>query len=133
MSRRRRRDRDVLIVLLVLLALGVLAAAVTLALIIVIVTVAGLAFTAGQLHERRRARPGQAQLRQVPEAPAAPLPAAAAGAEHPAATVPVPGSDRCAEPPGTRQPASIPAAPGKTRDVLLADPRSGARSLWGPS
>ena len=76
-----------------------------------------------QLDERLRARPGQAQLRQVPEAPEAPLPAAAGGAEHPAATMPLDG-DQVAP----RQPASLPAGPD--RDSQLADTRSGARPLW---
>ena len=49
------------------------------------------AYCLDQLDERLRARPGQVELRQVPEAPEAPLPAAAGGAEPPAATMPLDG------------------------------------------
>ena len=124
------RRHDLLIVAL----LAVLAAAAALAWIAqhlaVLAVVALLVWGAYSLGRRAqgRTRPGQAGMRQVPEAPAAPLPAAAA---VPVTTVPVPGigSDWCE--PGTRQQPSLQAG-SDSRDKLLATPMSGARPLWGP-
>ena len=56
-----------------------------------------------QLDERLRARPGQAQLRQVPEAPEAPLPAAAGGCGAPC------GHDAAGRRPGRTTAACQPA------------------------
>lgn len=128
--RHSRIKHDVLILILVtvLCAFAVLSAAVWLiahVLILAGVTLLiGLAFNAGQLHERRRAissRPGQVHA-------VAPLPAAVPVTT---ATVPVASTGTDWDELSTRQPASVPA--GSDRDSLLADPRSGARSLWGPS
>jgi hypothetical protein len=133
MSRRRRsrhHARDTLLVV-ALAVLAVLSAVAWLMAHVLILAgtalIIGAAYYLGSLHERRRARPGQAQLRQ--DWPVAPLPAAAAAV--PAATVPVPGtgSDWCE--PGTRQQPSLRATSDKAR--LLADPRSGVRPLWRPS
>ena len=64
-----------------------------------------------QLDERLRAQPGQVQLRQVPEAPEAPLPAAAGGARStPAATMPLDGNQVSAT--RAERAADLPGRPG---------------------
>ncbi len=124
--RRRRRGHDALIVLL----LGVLAVIMALAWLAEhLMILAGVAlllwgvFHLGHLHERRRARPGQVMP------PRGRLEEPSAAPPVPAVTLPQADYDWDEEP-GTRQQASLPAGPD--RDSLLADPRSGARPLWGP-
>ena len=127
MRRRRRRGHGVPVTLLVLL-LGVLAVIAAVAWmaehLMVFAGVAlliGGAYYLGQLHERRRARPGQIQPRQAwPEEPAA----AAASPEVDFSW----GQDDQDAP----QPLPGPSA-GPDRDKLLADRMSGVRPLWGPS
>jgi hypothetical protein len=116
-SWRRHSVRDSLLVLV----LGVAAAAVSVlewmaGHLIVAAGVALIIAAACKLGQRRRARPGQVQA------------AGPAVATLPVATLPL--ADDWDEL-GTRQSASLPA--GSDRDSLLADPRSGARSLWGSS
>jgi hypothetical protein len=83
-----------------------------------------------QLHERLRARPGQVQLRQVPEAPEAPLPAAAGGAEHPAATMPLDGDQVAPEP---NEPPTYPVVPVAEAVAWLAahDPNWISQAMIG--
>ena len=124
-SRRRRRGHDVLIVLL-LGVLAVVAALAWLAEHLAVLAGAALlvwgAYYLGHLHERRRARPGQARPPR-------------GWAEEPAATAVVPAVTRPQadydwdEEPATRQPASLQA----DRDSLLNTPMSGVRPLRGPS
>ena len=121
---KRRRQHGVPVIgALVLLA--VIAAAVQiaehLALLAVIVAVAAGRTTSGR-HGRRRARtgtispgPGQGQASEP-----------AAAAALPVATLPL--ADYRDEP-GAEQRSAGQA----DRDSLLADPRSGARPLWGPT
>jgi len=111
----------VLLVLL-LVVLAVLSAAVWLAEHLAVLAGAALliwgAFHLGHLHERRRARPDQAQPpRGWAEEPAA------AGA-MPTAALPLPDY-------GQDEPARLQAGPDDG-DKLLADPMSGARPLWRP-
>ena len=124
MRRRRQHGGPVIGALVLLALLAVIAAAIQIAehltLLAVIAAVAAGAFYLGQLHERRRARPGQIQPRQArPEEPAA-------AAALPTATLPL--ADYRDEPSAEQRPAGQ-----VDRGRLLADPRSGVRPLWGAS
>ena len=120
LSRRAHGARDTLLVL----ALGTLAVIAALAWLAEhLIVFAGVALIVGgafYLGQRRRAQPRQVQPQQArPEEPAA---AAAVSA----ATLPL--ADYRDEPGAEQRPAGQ-----ADRGRLLADPRSGARPLWGPS
>ena len=124
---RRRRGhgaRDTLLVL-VRCALAMIAAVAWMAEHLIVFAgcalLIGSAFYLGQLHEHRRARPAiSSRLGQArPEEPAA-------AAALPVARLPL--ADYRDEPGAEQRPAGQ-----ADRDRLLADPRSDARPLWGPS
>jgi hypothetical protein len=117
--RRKRRHNALIAVLAVLIGLSWLAEHLIVLAGVALLT--GGAFYLGRLHDRRRARPGQAAPLPSRSQPGTPLPSAV-----PAATLPHADYDRDDEP-GTRQPASVPA--GSDRARLLADPRLGAHPL----
>ena len=120
---RRRVKHDVLVLALAGILVVFAVAAAVAWLIAHVLILAGVALLIGgayYLGQRRRARPRQAvPQRARPEEPAA-------AAALPTATLPL--TDIWDEPGAGQQPAGQ-----ADRDSLLADPRSGARPLWGPS